>query len=326
MKMRSLVFGKTIFCVAALVYGSGTASANTFPESGNAGIPARKAALTVSDENDYWGKWSDKYYTNHTRIALTLDPGAHEGFYFYSIGQEIYTPRDREAKIPSANDHPYAGYLYASLGSAIHDSDMAIAMEIQLGATGEWSLAEQTQCEYHRWVDEMRPAGWDSQIHKRAVAQAIGDVRWRFMLDGDCANGDWASDLIVHGAGTLGNLRGIFSGGAQLRFGWNLPEDFGVMSLRHSASVTYAPKTDRSFYGFLGLQGDTVLWDKTLTGNNDRGADIYAYPLVAQFTIGLCAVYDRWMVSVYQTFRSKDFSAQDDDFFAYGGVQCSVFF
>ncbi len=294
-------------------------------------VPAKsapsRASLSLLDENDYWGKWSDKYYTNHTRIALTLEEDIHGITPFFSIGQEIYTPKEREAVIPDPEDHPYAGYIYFSFGSAWNDSNRtAFSREIQIGATGEWSLAEQTQKEYHRMIDEIRPAGWDTQVHKRIVGQAIGDVRHRIMLCGECGNGAFAADAIVHGFGTLGNLRGIFSAGTEFRFGWNLPKDFGLQSMRHSASVIFDPKTDRSIYGFFDIQGDAVLWDKTLTGNNDRGADIYAYPLVAQFTIGICAIYDRWMISAYQAFRSKNFSSQDEDFFAYGGVKCTTFF
>lgn len=326
-------YKKTTFA-AGIVFGAfaAVASAASAPlpqpaDFGNAASPRQRAALTVWDENDYWGKWSDKYYTNHSRIALTLGENAPGMISFFSVGQEIYSPKDREAEIPHPKDHPYAGYFYVSFGNAWNDNDKtAFSQEIQIGGTGEWSFAEQIQCEFHRAIDEIRPAGWDTQIHKRVVGQAIGDVRHRVMLSGECGNGDYASDMIIHGFGTLGNLRGIFSGGAQFRFGWNLPKDFGMQGMRQSASVTFDPKVDRSFYGFFGVQGDAVLWDKTLTGNNDRDADIYAYPLVAQFSVGLCAIYDRWMISVYQVFRSKDFSSQDEDFFAYGGVKCSLFF
>lgn len=298
------------------------------PETGTAS--AARAAFSVLDDNDFFGKWSDKYYTNHTRLALTLDsdnlPDGLLRQWFFSLGQEIYTPKDRAATVPDPRDHPYAGYLYVSAGTAIFDDDFAVLQEIQLGATGDWSLAEQTQKEYHRLIDEIRPAGWDTQIHRRVVGQAIGEIRKRVMLSGACGNEDYGSDLILHGFGGLGNLRGVVSAGAELRAGWNLPKDFGVMNMRQSASAMLDPRVKASVYGYLDLSADAVLWDKTLTGNNDRGADIYAYPLAAQLTVGICVIYDRFMFSTFQSFRTKDFSSQDNDFFAYGGFKFSVFF
>ncbi|MBQ8723256.1 MAG: lipid A deacylase LpxR family protein, partial [Opitutales bacterium] len=194
------------------------AGAHAGQSSAAGSVPAKsdpsRASLSLLDENDYWGKWSDKYYTNHTRIALTLEEDIHGITPFFSIGQEIYTPKEREAVIPDPKDHPYAGYIYFSFGSAWNDNNRtAFSQEIQIGATGEWSLAEQTQKEYHRMIDEIRPAGWDTQVHKRIVGQAIGDVRHRIMLCGECGNGAFAADAIVRGFGTLGNLRGIFSAG-----------------------------------------------------------------------------------------------------------------
>lgn len=294
-------------------------------------VPApTRGAFSILDDNDFFGGWSDKYYTNHTRLALTLGADAaadkFRGSWFFSLGQEMYTPREREAEIPDPRDHPYAGYLYASGGKALFSDDLAIAAEIQLGLTGDGSLAEEAQKEYHRILDEIRPQGWDTQIDGRLVGQALGEIRRRFVLDGACGNGAWGTDLIARGFGGFGNLRGQLSAGAQLRAGWNLPKDFGAASMRQSTSVVFDPQVDRSLYGFFDVQADAVFWDETLTGNNGDGADIYAYPLVAQFTIGVCAVYDRFMLSVFQAFRSKDFSSQDKDFFAYGGFKFSVFF
>ena len=292
-------------------------------------VPATRNVFSVVDDNDFFGGWSDKYYTNHTRLAFTL--GADGGqtvreSWFFSLGQEMYAPKDREARVPDERDHPYAGYLYASVGKAVFSDDFAISPEIQIGVTGKHSYAKNIQRGYHELIDEVKPAGWDTQIHERFVVQANGDVRKRFALLGDAGNGALGSDIIVRGFGGIGNLRGILSTGAELRVGINLPKDFGATGLRHSSSVVFDPQVDFSLHGFFDLQADAILWDKTLTGNNDSGADIYAYPFAAQASIGIRAVYDCYMLTIFQTFRTKDFSSQDKDFFAFGGFKFSILF
>lgn len=319
-------------CAALCVFSNQTeASENADIVASAAGTPlAARRAFSVLDDNDFFGFWSDKYYTNHTRFALTLGadtlPDGISRQWFFSFGQEIYTPKDRPATVPDPRDHPYAGYLYASSGTALHDENFAIFQEIQLGVTGDWAFAGDVQREYHRLINEVIPAGWDTQIHNRVVGQAIGEVRRRVALSGECGSGRGGVDLILHGFGGLGNLRGVFTAGTELRAGWNLPKDFGVMSLRQSSSAILDPQVDASVYGFFDLSADAVLWDKTLTGNNGDGSDIYAYPLAAQLSVGVCAVYDCFALSLFQTFRTKDFSSQDHHFSAFGGFKFSVFF
>lgn len=288
-----------------------------------------RPVFSIADDNDYFGGWSDKYYTNHTRLSLTLgstyEDNAQRAL-FFSLGQEIYSPKEREKYDPEMTDHPYAGYLYASVGDVKFDDDFALAREVQIGATGEYSLAKEVQQAYHRLIGSVRPNGWETQIHSRFVAQFMGDIRKRFTLAGTLGNGNGA-DVIVRGFCGIGNLRGEASIGSEWRFGMNLPKDFGSPNMRQSTSVTFDPQVDFSVYGFLDLQGDAIFWDETLTGNNDNGtADIYAYPVAAQATIGIRAIYKNYALTFFQSFRTKDFSTQDKDFFAYGGFKLSVIF
>lgn len=288
-----------------------------------------RCVFTLLDDNDFFGKWSDKYYTNHTRFALTLGAEKENAIHnalFFSFGQEIYTPKEYKTTALDPRDHPYAGYLYGSIGQATYDEDFALMKEIQIGATGDRSIADKVQCEFHRFSEDPIPQGWDSQIHDRFVVQAIADIRKRFMLEGSCGNDAFGADLIVHGFGGLGNLRGQLSAGTQIRAGWNLPKDFGTFSTRQSASAVLDPEVDASIYAFFDLQGDAILWDKTLTGNNDYGQNINAYPFAAQATLGLQLIYDRYALTFFQSVRTKDFSTQDNDFFAYGGFKFSVAF
>lgn len=295
----------------------------------SAEVPKTRTVFSVLDDNDFYGKWSDKYYTNHTRFALTLDShyaNKRHNVWFFSVGQEIYTPKNYYIPVPDSRDHPYAGYLYGSVGIASYDDDFAVFKELQLGVTGDWAIAKQTQHECHALKDEFEPLGWDTQIHNRVVAQAIADIRKRFVLSGACGSEDYGADFVVRGFGGLGNLRGIMSAGAQLRVGWNLPKDFGYSPMRQSASAVLDPQVDASIYAFLDLGADAVLWDKTLTGNNGNGSNINPYPFVGELSIGVNMIYDRYMLTLFQTVRSKDFSTQDKDFFVYGGIKLSICF
>lgn len=291
-------------------------------------VPAAADTFSVWDENDYWGRWSDKYYTNHTRLAYTRDsgetPGAH---YFFSIGQEMYTPANKSAAIPPANDRPYAGFLYASAGFAEHSQNLLRAVELQLGVVGPSALAYECQRDYHNFIDEPYPSGWDSQIKDQAGINLLSETRMRQMLAGTLGEG-YASDLILRGFFSLGTVRTQLSGGAQIRYGINLPNDFGFTTMRQGTSVVLKPEVPASLYVFADFQADLNIYDVTLGGEllREHDSDVYAYPLSAEFSFGIAAVYDNWSVMFFQSFRSRDFSSADKTFFAFGGVRISYSF
>lgn len=285
--------------------------------------------LSVWDENDYWGRWSDKYYTNHTRFAYTYDtektsPATH---YFFSIGQEMYTPADKSSAIPPENDHPYAGFLYASAGIAQHTKDVLRSVELQLGVVGPSAIADSCQHDYHKLTDEAFPSGWDSQIKDQAGINLLSETRMRQMLSGTLGEG-YACDLIIRGFFSLGTVRTQLSGGMQVRYGLNLPHDFGYTTMRQGTSVVFSPDVPVSFYVFADFQADMNIYDVTLGGEllRKHESDIYAYPFSAEFTFGAAAVYGNWSAMIFQSFRSRDFSAADKAFFAFGGVRLSYSF
>lgn len=291
-------------------------------------VPAAADSFSAWDENDYWGRWSDKYYTNHTRFAYTYDPaGSPTDHYFFSIGQEMYTPLHKSAKIPPENDHPYAGFLYASAGFAQHTKDTLRSTELQIGVVGPSAIAYQCQRDYHDFIDESYPQGWDSQVRDQPGINLLNEARMRFTLSGTHGEG-YASDMILRGFFSLGTVHTQLSGGAQVRYGFNLPQDFGYTSMRQSTSVVIKPDVPASFYVFADFQADLNLYDVTLGGElfREHDSDIYAYPLSAEFTIGAAAVYGNWSLMFFQSFRSRDFSAADKTFFAFGGVRLSYSF
>lgn len=299
-----------------------------FPAALLAALPAAADTFSAWDENDFWGHWSDKYYTNHTRFAYTHDSeGTPETHYFFSFGQEMYTPADMISYTAPANDHPYAGFLYVSAGIAQNTDDVLRSVELQVGVVGPSSMAHGCQREYHKLIHEIYPNGWDSQIKDQAGINLLSETRMRQVLSGRLGEG-YASDLIMRGFFSLGTVRTQLSGGMQIRHGINLPRDFGFATMRQSTSLVLKPEVPASLYVFADFQADLNIYDVTLGGEllRESHSDIYAYPLSAEFTVGIAAVYGNWSAMLFQSFRSRDFSSADKHFFAFGGIRLSYSF
>ena len=291
-------------------------------------LPAAADTFSAWDENDFWGSWSDKYYTNHTRFGYTYDSATNPGeHYFFSLGQEMYTSAEQISKVPPADDHPYAGVFYVSAGFAQSNTDILNAVELQLGVTGPSAGAGKSQRDYHNLINEHTPSGWDSQVKDQPAINLLSETRMRTRLSGTLGEG-YASDAIVRGFFALGTVRTQLSGGVQFRYGLNLPQDFGYVPMRQSTSVVIKPNTPVSFYAFADFQADLNIYDVTLGGEllRKHESDIYAYPLTAEFTVGLTAVYGNCSVTLFQSFRTRDFSSADSPFFCFGGARLSYSF
>ena len=91
-----------------------------------------------------------------------------KSYLLWELGQEIYTPSDKSSTDTSEYDYPYGGWLYlkASFQKEI-TSNKQWHMGVQLGVTGDASLAQWMQNTYHRlllnsdelpWIDEVPQA------------------------------------------------------------------------------------------------------------------------------------------------------------------------
>ena len=320
------ISGKTFAIVGALACA--LASGTLAPA---APALAYDNVFTIWDENDFWGAWSDKYYTNHTRFGITHSPECSDvpSLVFGSIGQEFYTPRHKSAPAAPADDHPYAAFLYASYGTAFYDQNLLVAGELQLGIVGPSALGHGVQRAWHKMIGEPVPEGWDSQIKDQLGVNGLFDIRQRVVFSGDyLPESGFASDAIFRAFASLGTVRTLASVGAQIRFGQNLASDFGFAPQRQSTSFVIPANGKTSVYGFVDLQCDALAYDATLGGKFLRGndSDIYAYPFAAEATVGFGVNYGRWAFVFFQSVRTKDFSDADKNFFAFGGFRVSTSF
>jgi hypothetical protein len=249
-----------------------------------------------------------------------------------SIGQNMYTPADISVPDPDPLDRPYAGWLY--LGVGFHNkTDLWLdIIELNIGVTGEWSMAEDTQKFIHRNLpDNIIPQGWDHQIGNEVVVNIVWERKIRFWRLGSSTGP--AADAFTHVGACLGTLYTYANGGFTVRTGWNLPTDFGSSPIRLTGDVNDPagrddPRLrDEDRWGinlFGSLDFRAVGWDATLDGNLfGDSISVDKKPFVMDASFGGSIILGSWKLSYAEVFRSKEFRTQKEDWHVFASVTVS---
>lgn len=233
-----------------------------------------------------------------------------------TLGQQMYTPKDRERTTLDPDDRPYAGWLYMGFGYHTQTRHKLKSFEFNLGVVGPWSLAEESQNFIHDLRGLERFEGWDNQLHNEPGIQLIYERKQRLFHGGIIDN--IQHDLIGHVGGSLGNVATYLNTGAEYRIGYMLPHDFGTSALRPGGDNSTPGNGDPRFYdqwgihAFLSLDGRWVMRDIFLDGNTFRDShSVDKRPLVGDAALGVAATYDRWKLSLARYYRSQQFEEQE---------------
>lgn len=249
-----------------------------------------------------------------------------------AIGQNIYTPEDTESRELIEDDRPYAGLTYVSAGLHSKNSLQMNTWELVLGIVGPHSYAEDAQKTIHRWVDNDIPKGWRHQLRDEGVFNIFFERRRKLLRSG--TGGGWGSEIIPNWGVGLGNLFIGAHAGAQIRFGWNLPNDFGKSLIRPGSDTNAPfdkrdPRTLNSFHRlgthvFAGVDGAYVLRNVTLDGNTFRKShNVEKEPIVSNFMIGLGFTINRLKTNFAHVYQIKAFETQEEEE-QYGSVTLSL--
>ena len=263
------------------------------------GTMQSEAFLGIDSENDAFQvrqkSVSDRYYSNGLRVThmgrfwqswptrhalLTLLPNnnrIYNSLYSFSIGQEIYTPKNtRIVRRPLyPNDRPYAGYLFASWGLNTTDPIGArrLTSALTLGMIGPVSVAAEVQQRLHNLLGQPMPVGWGAQMkNDPAISYYVryeGRVIPRFSP---------VVDIIGDIEGTIGSLMNVAGMGGTLRLG--LFNDYfqNPTGLYNAGGATH-----RKFqcYAFVRVGFRAVLDNALLQGGWLNGSkNYYALPAV----------------------------------------------
>jgi hypothetical protein len=242
-----------------------------------------------------------------------------------SLGQDIYTPEDTETATLVKDDRPYAGYTYLAAGFHSRKERRKDNWEFRIGIAGPAALAQKTQNIVHDLIAADRAEGWDNQLENELAIDLIYESQWRWWSAP--IGGGFGVDVIPHVGGRIGTVNVYLNAGAEARFGWNLPRDFGSCPIRggcetNSAFSDYSGVRS-NFQFFLSVDGKVVAHDMFLDGNLFQDShSVDREPFVGELMGGFVWQPGLTKLTYSYIYRTKQFDSQNDNQ-TYGSLSLS---
>ena len=172
------------------------------------------------------------------------------------------------------------------------------------------------------------------KTHDEAGLNMVFERKWR--LYGRALNDTLGIDLVPHAGLSLGNVQTYANAGGTLRFGFNLPSDFGVQLIRPGGGGNtpiddrdprIAPDRNWSFFLFGAADGRAVGRDIFLDGNTFKDSpSVDKKIFVADLSYGLGFIAGRWQFTFTQVHRTREFEGQPFNHNDFGSVTLSCAF
>lgn len=285
-------------------------------------------------ENDLFGRGTDEQYTSGVRFTY-FDVNADLPYLSralddviptfdmndttsvtYSLGHNIYTPRDISRRDLIRDDRPYAAHLYGSMGLVTLTGNHLDELELSMGVVGPAALGEDIQSFIHQNISNSPdPKGWESQLENEP---AIG-LAWvrRFPHAQEISFHDISFALTPHFGTTLGNVHTFANAGVSARLS---PESekwqdapARVRPALPGTGFFETPEKSWSWYVFGGLEGRAVGQNIFLDGNTFRDShSVDKKYFVYDANAGFAVTYDVYRFSYTIVYRSREFDDQDD--------------
>ncbi|MFZ5932330.1 MAG: lipid A deacylase LpxR family protein [Pseudomonadota bacterium] len=286
-----------------------------------------KGILNIVIENDIFAG-SDRDYTNGIRFAWLSSeentpqlarsaarwlPFADDGNKRISIaaGQSMFAPEVIGSRTPNPKDHPYAGWLYASVGMVTDTGNTLNNVMLTLGVVGPLSLAEQTQKFVHHITDSPQPKGWDSQLKNEPGVVLTYERKWRKIHE--FTPFGLGTDITPHVGFNLGNVYTDASAGATFRLGYDLPADYGPPRIRPSlpGSDFFIPTKSLGGYLFTTIASRGVARALFLDGNTFRDSpNVHKKKLVNSLQMGAALTYGQTRLSYTHVLLTREYTTQ----------------
>lgn len=272
----------------------------------------------IDNGKDHLPDWS---YPLINSLPFVSDPSSHRAVSL-SIGQMIFTPEDTTRNDLVTDDRPYAGYLYLASGFHNRTRSKKNSWEFQLGIVGPDAFGEQTQNITHDLLGNTKAEGWEHQLGNEIAIEIICESQWRLFQSASRSGFNY--DLIPHMGFRVGNVQTYANTGAEIRYGWHLPRDFGSCPIRagcatNSAFTTAPPANSGSglsgWHLFAAVDGRAIAHDIFLDGNTFRGEShsVEREVFVADLMTGLAVDFGNIRITYSYVLRTKQFVGEEDN-------------
>jgi len=292
-------------------------------------------SFSIYFENDVFST-TDQHYTNGARLTYMYSrdyiPAWGKRFaswanmckekencfspqFGLSLGQNMYTPGDIKTTQLIPNDRPYAGWLYAGFFVNLVKDSRLHYFELDIGIVGPSSLAEKTQKTIHNWINVTEPMGWDNQLKDEPAINFLYQYKTQ-SCDVFGMNQLRYFNCINHAGFSWGNVITQANLGTTLRFGYNIPDDFGPdkinMKSMESSQSKGVTKNIVEFYLFASVDGRIVCHNIFLDGNTFRDShSVNKKNLVGDFDLGFVFRCNKHKITYRFTTRTREFEGQE---------------
>lgn len=297
-------------------------------------LPETPGFWSVQLENDLWGSNDDRFYTNGWQFGYASPDTPPDylqaiadfipfyaqgttGYYGFNLGQKIFTPEDISESSLTADDRPYAGWLYVEsfIGHRYFDRgdrEKINGFILTLGIVGPAALAEDAQKLVHDVVGADDPKGWNNQLENELGVNGTFVQKWRRIYDIDERR---QSEISPHLSLTLGNVYSYAAAGIMARWGTHLKDDIGppVISPGFPGLPAFNPNRRANWYLFAGFEARALARNIFLDGNtNVDSHSVNKEDLVGDLQIGFAIHTRDTRISFSQMIRSREYENQPE--------------
>ncbi len=286
--------------------------------------------FSASLENDIFSGEDDNY-TNGVRFAyLSAEndiPGwikrganavplfSRQGHkrWHVAVGQSMFTPSNISVRAPQPEDQPYAGWLYGSVGLISDTGNRLDNLQLTLGVVGPASGAGETQDFVHHVTGSPDPQGWGTQLKNEPGVVLTYERKWRGIYE--FSPFGWGVDITPSVGGSLGNVYTHAAIGTVVRFGYDLPSDYGPPLIRPNlpGSDFFVPRNDFGWYLFAGMEGRAVARNIFLDGNTFQDSpSVDKYPFVGGLQAGIAFTFYDTRIAYTHILRTQEFQSQPE--------------